>query len=130
MHTGSQASTEDSGSEMNQSEFMSTVPRASHQATYSHVSDVMSLDSNRDMQSTNSAQGETEPVPEYTLNDQVSASDDPLGDEFEIGGHSGSDDTVVMGESGFEDIEIPDEDVSDTIGVDDGDEFELVLRQK
>ena len=130
VHTGSQAFTEGSDTEMNQSEFMSTVPRASHQATYSHVSDVMSLDSNRDMQSAKSAQGETEPVPEYTLDDEVSASEDPLGDEFEIGGHSDSDDTVVMGESGFEDIKIPDEDVSDTIGVDDGNEFELVLRQK
>ncbi|CAI7656229.1 unnamed protein product [Penicillium glandicola] len=45
VHTGSVASTHDSLSEIEASEIQSTVHRASHNATYSHVSDIMSVDS-------------------------------------------------------------------------------------
>ncbi|CAI7615827.1 unnamed protein product [Penicillium palitans] len=45
VHTGSIASTSDSFSEIQASDTQSTVYGASHNATYSHVSDIMSVDS-------------------------------------------------------------------------------------
>jgi hypothetical protein len=66
VHTGSGASTSCSFSEINPSDSMSTVFGASHHATYSHVSDLMSV---------NSA--------EFALHDHVESVNEVLGPTFD-----------------------------------------------
>ncbi|KAJ5889320.1 hypothetical protein N7504_010130 [Penicillium tannophilum] len=124
VHTGGVASTDDSFSEINPSDSQSTVQGASHHATNSHASDLMSVDSYDEVEHPGSV-ASLEPRNLETIRDNrdygysVSSvkSDDEECDVYSAGGS-----TVVMGSpklSGFSDDEM---DITEN----DEDDFDMV----
>lgn len=100
VHTGSVASTDDSFSEINPDDSRSTVHGASHHATYSHVSDLMSVDS-ADIAPVESS--------EDALNGQFSEvmhivqESSVAEDWLDLDNQSDGDSTVVMGSPSLSD---------------------------
>lgn len=124
VHTGSVASTntDNSLSDIDPDDSLSTVQGASHHATHSHVSDLLSVDSR---ESYNGPVKMVSPVP--SLPRSAFASDDVA--DFDM--HSGPGSTVVMGSPQLSDID--DEDLDTDVerpAIDDDDndhdDFELV----
>jgi hypothetical protein len=126
VHTGSGASTEDSFSEIGPSDSMSTIHGASHHATQSHMSDLMSIDSvdtapieQKDGRSRHEA---VESV--FGDAESTAASIQSTEEEFDSDNRSNGASTVIMGSPSLSDdvdMEHPesDEDFEDA-------EFELV----
>jgi hypothetical protein len=126
VHTGTGASTEDSFSEIGPSDSMSTIHGASHHATQSHMSDLMSIDfvdtapiEQKDGRSCHEA---VEPV--FSDAESTVASIQSTEEEFDSDGRSNGASTVIMGSPSLSDdidMEHPesDEDFDDA-------EFELV----
>ncbi|KAJ5195695.1 hypothetical protein N7449_006174 [Penicillium cf. viridicatum] len=109
VHTGSVASTNDSFSEIEASDTQSTIYGASHNATYSHASDIMSVDStdysqfrlkHENHESQDEAQSDTYmEVTEY--DDEISSLDLGLtADDGEYGTQSDGTITMNMGSPG------------------------------
>ncbi|KAJ6105053.1 hypothetical protein N7486_003742 [Penicillium sp. IBT 16267x] len=99
VHTGSVASTDDSFSDINPSDSQSTVQGASHHATNSHTSDLMSVDSFDEVEHPGSVVNFDPQIPEtmrvnrdYGYSVSSVKSDD---EDFDV--HSAGGSTVVMG---------------------------------
>ncbi|KAJ6003264.1 hypothetical protein N7451_005811 [Penicillium sp. IBT 35674x] len=124
VHTGGVASTDDSFSDINPSDSQSTVQGASHHATISHASDLMSVDSYDGVEHPGSVASLEPPNldtirvnRDYGYSISSVKSDDEECDAYSAGGS-----TVIMGSpklSGFSDDEM---DITEN----DEDDFEMV----
>lgn len=111
VHTGNVASTDDSFSDINQSDSQSTVQGASHHATNSHASDLMSVDSYDEIEHPGSVSSlEPHNIEMIRVNrdygDSVSSA---KSDDEDCDTHSAGCSTVIMGSpklSGFSDDEM------------------------
>ncbi|KAJ5690841.1 hypothetical protein N7462_005233 [Penicillium macrosclerotiorum] len=130
VHTGSVASTDTSFSDIDPSDSQSTIHGASHHATYSHASDLMSVDSLEETPDAN----ENEDHISQSYSDIFSVQDDQAatGESIDLGdniGYEGEESdgasTVVMDSLNLSDIDMehpePDSDEDDNFP-----DFELV----
>ncbi|KAJ5194555.1 uncharacterized protein N7498_007993 [Penicillium cinerascens] len=125
VRTGSGASTDDSFSEIGPSDSMSTIHGASHHATFSHISDLMSVDSADIAPIQKKDEGTGHKPAESVFSDESSVpSIQSTEEELDLDDRSDGASTVVMESPRLSDdieMEHPDSDE----GLDDG-EFELV----
>ncbi|KAJ5584823.1 uncharacterized protein N7459_004623 [Penicillium hispanicum] len=131
VHTGSVASTDDSLSEINPSDSQSTVHGASHHATYSHVSDIMSVDSGDAENVLGVEDLDTSHLSSTVSQDDQEFSMAPVqfDEDGEVDAHSDSISTVVMGSGNLSDFSDDDDDMappSPGNHTDDTMDFELV----
>lgn len=125
VHTGSGASTDDSFSEIGPSDSMSTIHGASHHATYSHISDLMSVDSADIASVQEKYEGTGHKPAESVFSEESSVpSIQSTEEELDLDDRSDGASTVVMGSPSLsDDIDMEHSDNDEDL--DDG-EFELV----
>ncbi|KAJ5783249.1 hypothetical protein N7457_005023 [Penicillium paradoxum] len=125
VHTGSVASTNDSFSEIDPSDSRSTVHAASHNATYSHVSDLMSMNSTDYAQTDFNNESSEIDLEEAHFDNEISQDFGLMTDDEEC--EIRSDGTIIMRiDSASSSVGIPEDMDMDKMNDDNDADFEFV----